>query len=153
MGKFDNKIVSALFRIVLGLVFIYAAVGKIAEPETFAQAIENYQLIGADFSHYVALVLPWLEMYSGIFLMVGFKVRSNAVIVSGMTFVFIIALIYALYMNLDIDCGCFDRSGLSQKVTWLKIIEDLVLLSMGLYVIEFPHGWKGWINKKYKTKI
>jgi len=143
----NSKIASVTFRLLVGVIFIYAAVGKIQNPADFALAIENYRILPTSLSHYAALLLPWLEIYCGIFLILGFWVRSSALIISVMTAVFILALIYALILGLDINCGCFDSSGLAQKVNIIKIIEDFVLLFMGLYIVKSPYEEFSITNK------
>ncbi len=148
MNSLNNKIASVAFRLVLGIVFIYASIGKIQNPADFAMAIENYRILPPSLSHYAALLLPWLELYCGIFLILGFFVRSSAYILSAMIVVFIAALIYALILGLDINCGCFDNAGLAQKVNLFKIFEDIILLVMGVYIIKFPYEQFAITNKR-----
>ncbi len=152
MNSVNSKIASVAFRLFVGIVFIYAAVGKIQNPADFALAIENYRILPPSLSHYAALLLPWMEIYCGIFLILGFWVRSSALILSAMTIIFILALIYALVLGLDINCGCFDNSGLAQKVNIIKIIEDFILLFMGLYVVKFPYEEFSITNKVVKNE-
>ena len=41
----DNKWLSFAGRLIVGIVFIYAAYGKIVEPQQFAKEIANYNLM------------------------------------------------------------------------------------------------------------
>ncbi len=147
MNNFYSKFFSIVFRLIVGVIFIYASMDKIQNPDSFAISVENYQILSPFWSHYSALILPWLELYCGLFLLLGLFVRTSALMLAGMTFSFILALIYALYMNLDIDCGCFDVSGSSQKVNLMKILEDVVLLLMAAYIIKFPYEMFSIKNK------
>ena len=54
------------FRVILGVIFIYAGWVKLKEPwELFALAISSYQLLPLKAVEIVARSLPWLEWRSG----------------------------------------------------------------------------------------
>jgi uncharacterized membrane protein YphA (DoxX/SURF4 family) len=127
--------ISVLFRMCLAGVFIYAAVEKIAAPAEFAITIENYRLIPSLFSNTIAIFLPWIELWCGIFLLFGIWQRGSAVLLAGMCLVFIAAILSAMIRGLEIDCGCF---GLGEKISVYRILEDLLLLVMALFLIKFP---------------
>jgi putative oxidoreductase len=124
-------LLSYLFRFILAAVFIYAGVQKVFSPADFSQAVQNYMILPAALTNIVAIFLPWLEIYCGIFLLAGIFLRASALLITVMNLIFIIALFSALIRGLDISCGCF---GSITPVTWLKIVEDLVLLSMSLHL-------------------
>jgi len=132
-----NKYLSLLFRIILGLVFVYASLDKIEHPSQFMVAIENYRLAPSWLSYYTALFLPWLELFCGLFLIAGVFVRTNAGLISVMLLVFVAALISALLRGLDIDCGCFSVNPGSSSVSVFKLLEDVFLLAMAAYLIYF----------------
>ena len=54
-------------RIVLGFIFIFASIEKIAQPEEFAKAITNYRLLPTPAVNLFAIVLPWVELLAGLF--------------------------------------------------------------------------------------
>ena len=66
-----NKAVLLVFRLVLGGLFIYAGAVKASDPLDFAQSIRNYDLVGQSLSFVAALILPWLEILAGAFLIAG----------------------------------------------------------------------------------
>jgi putative oxidoreductase len=129
-----NPLLTNLFRLILGAVFIYAGVQKISSPADFAVAIENYLLLPAVLINPAAIILPWLEIFCGVFLIAGIFIRASAILVSVMTLVFIIAIFSALIRGLDITCGCFAAD---TPVDWLKIVEDFVLLGMSLHLVYY----------------
>ena len=66
-------------RIILGVVFIYAAYVKLKDPwELFALAISQYQLLPLKAVEIVARSLPWLELAIGILLVSGRWLRVAA---------------------------------------------------------------------------
>ncbi len=132
--KYIN-IISGLFRVCLAGVFIYAAVEKISAPAEFAITIENYRLVPSVFSNTIAVFLPWIELWCGILLLLGIWQRGSAALLAGMSLVFIAALLSAMIRGLEIDCGCF---GLGDRISIYRILEDLILLLMALFLIKFP---------------
>jgi len=97
-------------RLILGAVFIYASIEKIAHPEAFAEAIYNYQILPDALINLTAIILPWLELILGIFLIIGLFREGSALIVMGLMVVFLSAMVFNLARGLDIHCGCFSTS-------------------------------------------
>ena len=122
---------------IIGLIFIYASLEKIAYPAYFAVSVQNYQLIPDYFTNIIAVVLPWLELYCGILVLIGFWHKAGATIVSLLNIVFIITLTSAVFRGLDIDCGCY---GAGSSVNISRIIEDLFLLAFSLHITLFPQS-------------
>lgn len=130
--------VQVLCRIILGGVFIYASIDKIAHPHAFAKIIHNYQLVPDILVTFPAIVLPWLEMISGLFLVAGIFRRASAVVLSAMLLMFAVAITINLIRGITFDCGCFSTvttaSG-SDPVGLL--VRDILLLIPGLIIIFF----------------
>jgi uncharacterized membrane protein YphA (DoxX/SURF4 family) len=127
--------VQVLCRLILGGVFIYASLDKITHPHAFARIINNYQLLPEILITLPAIVLPWLEMISGLFLVAGIFKRASALILSTLLLVFAVAITINLARGISFDCGCFSTvttaSG-SDPVGLL--IRDLLLLIPGLVI-------------------
>jgi len=122
-------------RLLLGIVFIYAASGKIGDPADFAQAIANYQILPSGWINPTALFLPWLELVCGLGLITGICKQASALLVTLMLGVFTAALAYAAYRGLDIHCGCFSTEGGGTPRLWLDLARDLILLSLAAMVL------------------
>lgn len=120
-------------RWLLGFVFIFAGIEKIVAPEIFAISIEAYKLVPVSVVNIVALVLPWLELLCGIFLIGGVYIASSTLLTSSMLIVFIFAILSAMVRQLKIDCGCFGEQ-YSSPVGWSKVFEDIGLLAVGIYI-------------------
>ncbi|MGZ5499174.1 MAG: MauE/DoxX family redox-associated membrane protein [Candidatus Aminicenantales bacterium] len=131
-----NKTVLLAFRVVLGGLFVYAGVVKVLEPLDFAQNIRNYDLVGQSLSFIAAIVLPWLEILAGAFLVAGVWRRGAALVISGLLVFFIALTVVTMIRGLDVDCGCF---GAFDRKTGLGVIlEDLAMLYLGLCVLFQP---------------
>ncbi len=119
-------------RWILGLVFVVAAIDKIAAPEIFAGSIEAYKILPVPVINLFALVIPWIELLCGLFLLAGVRLRASAFLVSALLVVFLFAIISAIVRNLNIDCGCFGAH--ATPVGWKKVAENVALLVLGLLI-------------------
>ncbi len=132
----SHKYFLLTIRIIVGFIFIFAAISKVAEPEEFARAIANYKLLPIFSINIFAIILPWIELCAGVLLVFGISVKENSAIFSGLLLVFIIAIAISLVRGLNIDCGCFGTVG-GTKVGIQKILENIGLLLLGLILIIF----------------
>jgi putative oxidoreductase len=131
-----HRTVLLVFRLVLGGLFVYAGAVKALAPLDFAQGIRNYDLAGQALSFVAAIVLPWLEILAGGFLIAGVWKRGAALLVSGLLVFFIVLTAVTMVRGLDIDCGCF--GALDRKAGLSVILEDLAMLYLGLCVLLAP---------------
>jgi uncharacterized membrane protein YphA (DoxX/SURF4 family) len=119
----------------VGLIFIYASIDKIANPAYFAGMIQNYQLAPDIFINIAAIILPWLELLCGALLLTGIWHRSAAFLITFLMLVFMIAISSAIFRGLDIECGCF---GAGTSANWSRIIEDIFLLVFSVQILFYP---------------
>ena len=127
-----NKHVLCAFRLIIGGLFIYAGVIKIADPLGFARDIQNYRILPPAACLFIALALPWFEALSGAFLIVGIFKRTSAWLLSFLLAGFIVLVIITMARGLDVDCGCF--GSLSRKADGRLILEDALMLYMSLQI-------------------
>ncbi len=119
-------------RILLGLIFIIASIDKIIDPAGFARDISNYHFVPFGFENIIAIILPWLELFIGLGLILGIMVDGASVISGILLVLFIILIFQATIRGFNIDCGCGLKEG--ELVGWRKIFEDLIFL-FGAYFI------------------
>jgi uncharacterized membrane protein YphA (DoxX/SURF4 family) len=133
---FENKQFLVLARIVLGGLFIWSSMDKMANTGEFAKVIYYYRILPAGFENLFAIFLPWMEFVTGLLLVVGRYKRGAILIYNGLLVMFIIALSQALLRGLDISCGCFSVKPSSTSEVWLRIVLDLIMLffSVNLYL-------------------
>ena len=134
---FENKYIAIAARIVLGAVFMYASFDKMANPEAFAKIIDNYHILPYQLVNALAIFLPWLELITGLLLITGKWVKGSLLLYNVMLVVFIIALSQALIRGLDISCGCFSVNPSSTSEVWLRIVEDIILLFVGIMLFKY----------------
>jgi putative oxidoreductase len=127
---------STLFlRLVLGGLFVAAGRLKVTDPGKFAISVDNYRLVPHDLVNLVAITLPSIEVLAGLFLIFGFWTRASAVLITGMTAVFVVAIVTALARGLDIECGCFATVG-GRKAGLITLAQDALLLFIGFVLIR-----------------
>jgi putative oxidoreductase len=133
-----NKYILIAFYLIMGGVFIWAGVSKIIDPLEFAQSIANYRVFPQGISFFLALVLPWIEVICGVFLILGIFRSASALLLSGLLVAFLILVIVTIIRGIDIDCGCFGN--LSRKVDYGLILMDSVLLFFSLNIFFYSQA-------------
>lgn len=123
-----------LCRLVLALVFTYAAWDKILDPAGFALSIDNYRLFPLPLIGPMAIFLPWLEIWAALMLFVKRWRRAAALILGALLITFILAVGFNLLRGLDFECGCFGSGG--RQAGLILLIQDGMLLICALYVFK-----------------
>ena len=135
MKKYFKGPLVILCRLVLGGVFIYASLDKIAHPAEFAKAIGNYHVLPFGLENLLALFLPWLELLTGILLIAGIMVDGATILIISMNIVFIFAISQALARGISIECGCFSVSTEGgSNIGFQTILRDFVYLIMAFII-------------------
>ena len=140
----NNSWFELAVRWFLGAIFVSASYYKIVAPAQFAKIIYGYYLFPGTFINIIAIVLPFLELFSGLALILGIYPRSAAVIVNAMLLGFIITLSINLIRGQQFDCGCFSfgEGGHTYTVGQL-LVRDIVFFVLGLQILLFDN-YRRW---------
>lgn len=106
--------------IVVASIFLAAAYGKLKplpgfpwswrsmkiSISLFAIQVESYQILSPAAANFVAHVLPFFELFLGLWLITGIGRRFSSLLASLVLCAFMIAISYAYHKGLKIDCGC-----------------------------------------------
>ena len=128
-------------RWLLGALMLWAAVSKLANPTDFLSSIYAYKTpLPRPLMQIAAVVLPWLELLSGLLLIANVWSETALATVIGLLVIFVLATGQAWARGLDISCGCFNLEvfGADRSSKLLKFIEsasfaflrNLVLVSL-----------------------
>jgi putative oxidoreductase len=128
--------VGLLLRVYVGGIFIYASMYKINFPSEFAETIASYQLLPFWAVNLTALVMPWVELVSGVLMVLGIRTKSAAAVVGGMLVLFSVVILVTLLRGIPIGCGCF--TSVEDPLGWGTLGRDLLWLAMTLQVYFFP---------------
>lgn len=131
----NNHYVVLACRLVLGFVFLVASIDKVANPNAFAVSIGYYRLIGPEASIYAAMILGWLELLCGLFLIFGMFIRGSSLLAILMLLLFTGGVVSGILRGLDISCGCFSRDPDVGKIGWQKVAENIGLTMLGIAVL------------------
>lgn len=108
-------------RLLIGIVFFVSGLHKTLEPyQNFQYVIQGYSLVPIWAEMYVAMVLPWVELFVGIFILLGLWLRLSLIAAAIFFMTFVITIGQALLRKIPLDeCGCFGE--------WLKVPPPVML--------------------------
>jgi uncharacterized membrane protein YphA (DoxX/SURF4 family) len=120
-------------RILIGIVFLYAAYTKLRQPWLlFALSIDSYRLLPEWAALTLARTLPWLELLLGIALIAGFRLRITASVSTILLGGFLAVMIRSYVKGLGIDCGCF---GFGEALSGMTLARDSLLFACSLALV------------------
>jgi uncharacterized membrane protein YphA (DoxX/SURF4 family) len=135
-GRLASEWLTVRVQFVLAAFFVVAGLAKIADPPGFAHEIHNYGLVPGPLVNAMALVLPWLEVITGVALFLGIARRSAARVLGILLIVFIAALSINLARGKPVDCGCFGVSTVQKTdADRLKEMKLVILRDIGLLLL------------------
>ena len=133
LPTFPEKLaLSVLFtaRILIGLLFFYSGFSKLIQPiEYFEIAVGLYEIVPGTNVHTVAMVIPWIELVGGTFLLLGYALEKSAAVLSVLTGLFQLVLGQAVVRRLPIDeCGCFGGGFIHLTLYQSFVLDTLLVL-------------------------
>ena len=131
-------------RWILGIIFIFAAHDKILNPGDFAAIVHNYQLLPDGLINLTALVLPWVELFTGFCLVAGRLLPGAVVLADMMLLIFMGVLLYNVHRGLDVSCGCFSTDASDSPMAIGTIVRDSGFLLIALFL-----SWATFRNNKF----
>jgi putative oxidoreductase len=126
-----------ILHLLFGGVFVYAGAIKAWDPAAFLLDIRSFELLPDPWAAWLAMGLPWLEIFAGLAVMSGLLRSGGLLLLNGCLLVFLVAILSAWARGLDIRCGCFGN-GDSQSEYVELLVRDLVLLALGLWLACGP---------------
>lgn len=151
------RILLLLGRVALGAIFLIAAYGKLkpqyAMPwsthsirtslSLFAMQVDSYEMLPPNAVNFVAHVLPFFEVFLGLWLLSGIALRVSSVVATVAFCGFMVAIFSAYHRGLGINCGC--GIGPVEQVGPGALIRDgLKFLPISLAVVIGSF----WIHRK-----
>lgn len=133
-GPLFKKPLNFWVRLILGVIFIIASFDKILNPAAFAQAIFNYQILPDHLINIMSIILPWLEILLGVFLLFGLWLPGTVTLTNALLISFLGALVFNVARGLDVHCGCFSTSATGDPATAWYLVRDTAFLLLGGYL-------------------
>lgn len=119
-------------RLYMGGLFIYASVYKINYPAEFAGSIASYELAPYWAVGVMAMVMPWLELISGVLVVAGIRPKAAILVLAAMMALFTVSIVITLLRGVPIGCGCFHS--LEDPISWRTFFRDVIWLGMTIHV-------------------
>ena len=150
-------------RLLLGVIFVYAGYSKIFQPNTnlwpyfilkfsismnlsnFATQVEAFKMLPDWGVQFVAHALPFTEIVLGLLVLIGWRLRIWAPVLTLIMFGFSFVVLRAYLLHMNINCGCFATP---EIIGLKKVLEDAALSGLALLMTIFafqearqPHPW------------
>jgi uncharacterized membrane protein YphA (DoxX/SURF4 family) len=150
-------------RLVLGCIFVYAGYAKLFLPNfipwplfalkfslstnlsNFAVQVDSYKLLSPGGVSFLAHTLPFTEIILGLLLLIGWRLRIWASLLTLIMIGFSVVVLRAYLLHMDINCGCFATP---EPISLKKVLEDGALSALAVLMSVFafleartPHPW------------
>lgn len=153
-----NRYVVLVCRLLLGLVFLLSAVGKLVDLQGSVDAVYGFNVFPLGFAHFAGLVVPFIELAMALGLIFGVLTRLASLGASIMSVAFFLVKAHVLFIQgRQIDCGCF--GALMSTMASVTIYMDIPMLLMGLVIIAAPDAARHfasfgkWLPQAAKEKF
>jgi uncharacterized membrane protein YphA (DoxX/SURF4 family) len=158
-----RRVVIWIGRLLLGGIFIYAGYSKAFLPNTnlwpyfilkfsismnisnFATQVEAFKMLPAWGVQFVAHTLPFTEIVLGLLVLIGWRLRIWASLLTVIMFGFFFVVLRAYLLHMNINCGCFATP---EIIGLKKVLEDAGMSLLALLMTYFsfvearqPHPW------------
>lgn len=120
-------------RLVLGLLLVVAGALKLGHATDLAAAIAGFRLLPAGTVSLLALVLPPLEIFLGLYLAAGLFTRTAAAATTGIFVVYAAAIASAVVRGIPANCGCFGPHDVA-TADWPHVAFDLALSAIAAFI-------------------
>jgi uncharacterized membrane protein YphA (DoxX/SURF4 family) len=131
--------ISLVARVLLGVMWLYYAVPKLATPTQNVADVRNFRILPGGLITPFAYAQPYLELALGLLLLVGLGTRLLALLSAVVLLVYIGGIISLGARGIHISCGC-GGSGAEVAAGQTRYILDV--LRDVLYLI--PAAWLLW---------
>jgi putative oxidoreductase len=133
-----DQLIADLGHLRLGSMIVDFQNLRLADPVQFANDIDNYRILPWTISVGLAFYLSWLEMFSGLALILRRLYLGGLSILLALVAVFLVATIGAKIRGLDITCGCFGHASQNWNFP-AHVAVDLAILG-ALLTLAFRVG-------------
>lgn len=135
---------TTLLRLACGLLLAGASLDKVGDPLGFLHNIQEcYSFLPKDLMPLAAVVIPWLELFAGTALILGFRWRAAALLFTVLMLVYTLAITWDVLHGIDCACGCFDKAS-AEKMSWWTVGRDLLFFTLGTLTLLSTRTYASW---------
>lgn len=120
-------------RILIGCLFVFSGFEKLIGPhQNFLYVVQSYKMFGVFLENIVAHVSPWIELFLGVFLLLGLWLKWVLRALRVLIAMFILVVAQAAIRNIPItECGCFGQL-VSFPLYLILVFDGALLVLAGL---------------------
>ena len=137
LARLSHPALVRLAQLAIGLVFLASALAKIGDAPYLAQQVVNYRLAPGWAVNFVAMVMPWVELVTGLALVVGPRRPAGAALALALMLFFTFVVGAAWARGLDFHCGCFGQAG-AATIGARKFLENIGLTLLSAIALLPP---------------
>ncbi len=136
-----------LIRWTLGGVLAVAGIAKLCDRAMFVRAVHSFRILPPRLSQQLGLVIPYVEVGTGLLLLIGLESRLAAVLAIVLFTGFAVAIGVNVLRGVDLDCHCFGTLH-REKIGLLGIVRSVTFAVGAADVALFPGHYlaaDGWL--------
>jgi uncharacterized membrane protein YphA (DoxX/SURF4 family) len=140
-------------RLVLSLVFVVAAAGKVVNLNRTRRTLSDFR-VPRRLLRPTAWLLPLAELSVAVALLVGPVARAGAIAATGLLLLFVAGIVAAMSRGEAPDCNCFGQIG-SAPAGRGTLIRNTVLVAITLLVVVHGPGKNpgSWLSTRTHSEI
>jgi len=157
-SKKGAKTVVLCFRLILAVVFLAAAFGKLVDIERYSvNAVYFFVILPVSLARLFGLALPFIELLCGLGLLFGVLTRLSALGIGLLSLSFFIAKAIVFSHGRSVNCGCFGAFG--DTLASVTVFLDLPMMLLAVVVIWASSDVRHWkavgnlLPKKWKERL
>lgn len=125
-------------RVILGIVFLFSAAGKLRDPRSFARGVADYQILPSSFAYLVGMLVIPLEGSLAFAHLTGWLLPFASLAGFSLLSSFAAAVGVNLYRGRAVHCYCFGVHG-QDRISG-RTLARLVLLFLIEAILLIDHG-------------
>ena len=142
-SKKAAKIVVLCSRLILGVVFLAAAFGKLVDIERYSvNAVYFFVILPVSLARLFGLALPFIELLCGLGLLFGVLTRLSALGIGLLSLSFFIAKAIVFSHGRSVNCGCFGAFG--ETLASVTIFLDIPMMLLAVVVMWASSDVRHW---------
>ena len=120
-----------IVRILFGAVFIFSAVTKFIDIESFRNALINFNLLYNDLVPFVTYAVPIIEIGLGLLILLNVKPIITIQLTTYLVALFTAVVIAKIFEGAEISCNCFGNFS-DDTIDNLTVLRNIFLMLWGI---------------------
>jgi uncharacterized membrane protein YphA (DoxX/SURF4 family) len=139
----DSQEIAIVLRLVLGITLTLGGITKIKYLSVFVQGVLQYRVLPVSLARWYGRLLPFVEVGTGAFLILGLGTQIVAVVSALIFASFAIAVGVNLTRKREMPCYCFGADT-SDKMGWHTLLRIMLLFGMAVGLTVSPSSTSWW---------